>query len=557
MFSFISDIFTTQGVIQTVLFLTLISIVGLALGRIKIGSFSFGGAFVFFVAILAGHLAARAGITVNKSMMELAKSFGIMIFVFTLGLQAGPGFVASLRKGGTILTLSAVIGIVLETALAIGVMYMFGLSAAETVGIYSGSVTNTPMLIAAQEAANDPVAGNMIGSAYAATYPVSVMLVMLCVALMCKFYPSSFSKAKGDSGKTVNVVLEYRVSDPKLFGKTVKAIVKESGLHFVISRIWKNGVVTIPLSDTVVAEGDHMMVICSTDNRKALDKYLGKEEDKDWNKADIDWNIIDKNMISQHISVTKTDVIGYTFGELKLRNKYGVNITRLERCGVSLVPSASTVIQFGDKLTVVGDEAKVAMLAAALGNEVKRLEEPRLIPLLAGIFLGVLLGSIPFMIPGLDAPVKLGIAGGSIIVGLIVGAGSSILRLHVYTTRSANLMLRQLGITFFFAAVGYSVGGTFVENVFCIRGLSWIGISTIIILVPILIMGFVNEKFFKFDFGKNLGVLCGMCTNPNALSFGGTLMGNEKPSEAYATVYPVVTFLRIFLGQVLMMALAA
>jgi len=556
MFQFFVNIFSTEGVIQTLLILCVISIVGLALGKVRIGGLSFGGAFVFFAAIAAGHFAKKAGIHTNPYMMDFAKNVGIMIFVFTIGLQAGPGFVASLKKGGIKLTLSSVIGIVLQTVLVLVLFNIFDLNAQEAVGMYAGSVTNTPMLIAAQETSAGLGDVDLIGAAYAAVYPFSVILVMLCIFLTTKMFPKSKAKADEKTGDEDNVLVEYRITDDNMVGKNVKDIVTGSGLHFVISRIWRNWQVFIPLYDTVIMKDDHILAICQSSHRAELDRYFGKEEDNNWNRPDIDWDMVDKNMVCRTLRVTKKSVIGSTLGQLKLRNKYGVNITRVTRSDFTIVPSAATELLFGDVLTVVGGEDKIKVLAKDLGNEESSLDEPKLIPLLIGILTGVILGCIPFAVPGLSAPIKLGLAGGAIIVGILFGAVGPSLHVHIYTTRSVSLMLGQLGITAFFAAVGFSVGGTFVETVFSTRGLIWIALSAIVIVVPIIIVAILNEKVFKIDYARNVGVICGMCTNPNALSFTNNLLPNGNPSEAYATVYPFVTFLRIFLAQLLILVLS-
>ncbi len=556
MFQFIADIFSTEGVIQTLLILCSISIVGLSLGRVKIGSISFGGAFVFFAAIAAGHFAAKAGIHTNANMMDFAKNVGIMIFVFTIGLQAGPGFVASLKKGGIKLTLSCLIGIVLQTAIVLLIFKFFNLGSQEMVGMYAGSVTNTPMLIAAQEASAGSGKADLIGAAYAAIYPFSIILVMSCIILTTKMFPKSLVKLSQNAGDEDNVVVEYRVSDNNMVHKTVKDIVADSGLHFVISRMWRGGDVSIPMSNSVIEKDDHILVICNASLRDSLDRYFGKEESTDWNRPDIDWDVVDKNLVSRVVRVTDKSVIGSTLGELKLRNKYGINITRLTRSGFTIVPSASTELLFGDSLVVVGGESRIKALGKAIGDERSRIDEPRLIPLLMGILCGVILGCIPIMIPGLDAPIKLGLAGGAIIIGLLLGAAGPALHFHIYTTRSVNLMLGQLGITAFFASVGFSVGGSFVETVFSPHGLTWIALSTAVIILPILIVAILNDKVFKIDFARNVGVICGLCTNPNALSFTNNILHSSTPSEAYATVYPFVTFIRIFLAQFLILALS-
>jgi len=546
---------------DSILILTLISIVGLALGEIKIAGISFGGSFVFFAAIAFGHFAGRLGITTNPDVMDFVKNFGLVVFVYTLGLQCGPGFFSSLRKGGLKLILCSTSVILLGSLLAILACKLFGLEGHQAVGLLSGATTNTPSLISAQQTVLDlaPDAtdkANDVGAAYAVAYPFSVLTVILSVLLFSKLFPRSMEKCKGRTTDKYTAVTEVRVSNPDIAGRTVKDIVHESTSHFVISRIWHDGQVSIPLSDSVIQNGDHLLLICDKDDIHIFGKLFGHEEATDWNRPDIDWNVIDKNLVSRHLRVTKSEVVGINLGSLKLRNKYGVNITRINRAGITLVPSADTTLQFGDRLTVVGDDSHIKELGKAVGNEETRLNDPHLIPILSGIFLGVLLGSIPIAVPGISMPIKLGIAGGSIIMGILMGAFGPRFHITTYTTRAANLMLRQMGITFFFASLGFSVGGSFVETVFCVQGLKWAGISVLIAFLPMLAVGLFNEKVLHMDFSKNMGVLCGAMANPNALNYSAGLMENDSPAEAYATVYPLTIFLRVFLAQVLIIALA-
>lgn len=551
------DLFSQGGVAQTILLLCLISIVGLALGKVKVGGVSLGGSFVFFAAIAAGHFASRIGIQTNAAMMELAKNFGLVVFVYTLGLQCGPGFFSSLRKGGVKLNLCALASILLSSACAVLLAVFSDFGVPESIGLLCGSVTSTPALIAAQQAVLDidPTAvetSHNVASAYAVAYPFSILGVMLCVMILKALFPVSAARSSGRGKDEDTSIVEMRVCNPEIFGKTIHDIVRESGFHFVISRLWSGGTVEIPVSETVVAEGDHLLVICDKDSVSRLDALFGKQEnDVDWNRPDIDWNIIDKNLVSKHLRVTKDAVVGESLSNLKFRNKFGVNITKINRAGITLVPSASTTLQFGDRVTVVGDEDKIKAMAKVIGNQEALLNEPRLIPILTGIFLGVLLGNIPLRVPGVGAPVKLGITGGPILVGILMGAFGPRLGITTYTTRSANLMLRQMGITFFFASLGFSVGDTFVETVFCWQGLKWAAVAILLSMIPLLVMGVFNEKVLKLNFSQSMGLLCGSMTNSNALSYSMTTLDSDTPAEAYATVYPLTTFARVFLAQLL------
>lgn len=557
------ELFATGSVSQTVLLLCLISIIGLSLGRIRFGKIQFGGAFVFFFAIAFGHFAHRWGVEVNQAMMDIAKNFGLIIFVYTLGLQVGPGFFSSIRRGGLKLILSGLATIFLGTLIAAGVALFTDIGVPESVGLLSGAVTNTPGLIAAQQTVLDidPTASAKamnVGSAYAVAYPMSVIGVILTVLTMTLLFPESAKKSGGSSTDKYTAVTEVSVSNPNMIGKSVKDAVKSSGMNFVISRIWRRGMVQIPVSSTILNHGDHLLIICSKEDMHSFDAIFGHEEHStDWNRPDVDWDSIDRSLISSYVYVTQDKSVGRTFGELRLRNKYGVNVTRVRRAGISLIPKADTILQFGDRLTVVGEKERIKELCKEIGNEEVKLSEPHLIPLLLGIFFGILLGSIPVVIPGISTPIKLGIAGGPIIVGILMGIWGPKFHLITYTSPAANQLIRQFGITFFFACLGFGVGENFVETVFCWQGLIWAAIALAIAVIPIMVMGVFNEKVLKMDFAQNMGLLTGVMTNPNALAYANEQLGNENAAEAYATVYPITTFLRIFIAQLLMILLMA
>lgn len=553
-----------QGsVAQTILLLCLMSIIGLMLGDIKIGKMQLGGSMVFFIAIIFGHFAHKEGIEVNQAMMDIAKNFGLIIFVYTLGLQVGPGFFSSLRRGGLKMIASALAGIALATIITVFIAIFSGIGVPESIGLLSGAVTNTPGLIAAQQTVLDinPQAVDEVlnvGSAYAVAYPMSVMGVILTVMAMTLMFPASARKSQGSANDKYTAVTEVSVSNPEMIGKSVKEAVKMSGKQFVISRMWHNGRVEIPISSSIICNGDHLLIICKKEDMHSFEAIFGHEEsDKDWNRPDIDWDSIDKTLISSYLYVTQSGTIGKTLEQLRLRNKYGVNITRIRRAGISLIPGPGTILQFGDRLTVVGEKERIKKVAKVIGNEEVKLSEPHLIPLLLGIFLGVFLGSIPVVVPGISVPIKLGLAGGPIIMGILMGIWGPKLHLITYTSPAANQLIRQFGITFFYACLGFGVGGNFVETVFCMQGLKWAGLALVIAVVPIFIMGIFNEKVLKMDFAQNMGLLTGVMTNPNALAYANEQLGNESAAEAYATVYPLTTFVRIFIAQMLMIALMA
>lgn len=546
---------------QTILLLCLISIIGLMVGDVKFGKMQLGGSMVFFIAIIFGHFAHKEGIEVNQAMMDLAKNFGLIIFVYTLGLQVGPGFFSSLRRGGLNMMASSLATIVLASLIAVLIASFTDTGVAESIGLLSGAVTNTPGLIAAQQTVLDmnPEAtldALHVGSAYAVAYPMSVMGVIFTVMLLTMMFPSSARKSQGSANDKYTAVTEVSVSNPAIIGKTVREAVKMSDKKFVISRIWHNGRVEIPVSGSVICEGDHLLIICSKDDMHSFESVFGHEEaDTDWNRPDIDWDSIDKSLISSYLHVTHKDAVGKTVEQLRLRNRYGVNITRIRRAGISLIPGPGTILQFGDRLTVVGEKERIKEMSKVIGNEEVKLSEPHLIPLLLGIFLGVFLGSIPIIIPGISVPIKLGIAGGPIIMGILMGIWGPKLHLITYTSPAANQLIRKFGITFFYASLGFGVGENFVETVFCIQGLIWAGLALIIAVVPILVMGIFNEKVLKMDFAQNMGVLTGVMTNPNALAYANEQLGNENAAEAYATVYPLTNIVRIFVAQMLIIIL--
>lgn len=553
------QLFTTSGAVQTILILTLVSAIGIALGRIKVKSFSFGNSFVFFTAIAAGHFLHKWGVQTDTSMMEIAKNFGLIIFVYILGLQVGPGFFSSIRKGGLHLLVSALVMIVLGTVIVLVTTLMGVTDPAEAAGLLSGSVTNTPSLIASQQTATDITGGPemaiRVGSAYAVAYPFSVLGVVTSVIILTAIFKKSAAKASGSSNDKYTAATEVSVTRKEIAGKTVREIVKSSEKNFVISRIWRDGVVHIPTSDTEVRMGDHLLIICNTEDMHSFNAVFGHEEQTDWNRPDIDWDSIDKNLVSNNLYVTRDEIVGKSIAQLKLRNRYGVNITRISRAGIMLVPTASTVLQFGDRLTVVGEKARIKDLEGTIGNKEEKLREPHLISLLLGVFIGVFFGALPIAIPGMSTPFKLGIAGGPIIVGILMGMYGHKLGLITYSNPAANQTVRQMGITFFYASLGLGVGSNFVETAFCMQGLKWALIALVIAMVPMFVMCIVNEKIFKMNFAHNIGTLSGVMTNPNALAYINDNLGNETAAEAYATIYPVTNIVRIFIAQILLVIL--
>ena len=550
------EIFTEQTFIQATLILSLICAVGLALGQLKVKGISLGVTFVFFAGIAAGHF----GLKVNPDMLTMIQNFGLILFIYALGVQVGPGFFSSFKHGGVKLNLLAVLLMVVGTAMAIVIHWTSGISLGDTMGLLSGAVTNTPMLGAAQQALlqinpEDAEGANNMAMACAVGYPFGLIGMILCVIILRGILGKKGKKHQ-DTSSDNTFVAEYHVSNPAIFGKTIMDIRKNADCHFVISRIWKDEKVIIPTSETIIEENEHLLVISSKNDIEKVKCLFGHKEDVDWNKKGIDWNAIDSQLVSRKVLVTKPELNGVKLGSLKLRNSYGINITRVNRAGIDLLPSRSLRLQLGDKLTIVGESRSIENVSTILGNQAKELSNPNLFAIFVGIVLGLVLVSIPLAFPGMSMPVKLGIAGGPIITGLLMGAFGPRLHLSIYMSRSANLMLRQLGLTIYLAGLGLSAGAGFFDTVFSAEGLKWVLVSFSLATVPVIITALAAAKLFKTDYADNIGMLCGSMANPFALDFADPSGEGDDPAVAYATVYPASIFLRVISAQVIMLLLA-
>ena len=549
----IINIFTEQTFVQAIMVLSLICAVGLALGNVKIFGVSLGVTFVFFAGIIAGHF----GLEVNQDMLTIIQNFGLILFIYALGVQVGPGFFASFKQGGIKLNLLSLLVLVIGTVMALAIHWTSGISLGDIMGLLSGAVTNTPMLGAAQQAylqANpeDLAGANNMAMACAVGYPFGLIGMILCVIVMRRVMGKKV-KPQQDASSDNTFVAEYEVSNPDVFGRTIKDIRQDANCHFVISRVWKEEKVIVPTSETVIEENEHLLVISSKNDVEMVKKLFGHKEDVDWNKKGIDWNTIDSQLVSRKVLVTKPELNGIKLGSLKLRNSYGINITRVNRAGIDLLPSRSLRLQLGDKLTIVGESRAIDNVSSILGNQARELRNPNLLTIFIGILLGLLLGSIPFAFPGMSMPVKLGIAGGPIITGLLMGAFGPRLHLSIYMSRSANLMLRQLGLTIYLAGLGLSAGAGFFETVFSAEGLKWVGISIVLAVVPVIMTAFIAARFFKTDYADNVGMLCGSMANPFALDYADPDGEGDDPAVAYATVYPAGIFLRVITAQIIIL----
>lgn len=547
---FINLLLINHSALQAIIVVALICALGLALGKIKIWGISLGVTFVFFVGIIAGHL----GFTIEHETLNYIETAGLVLFVYALGLQVGPGFFSAFRSGGFTLNMLGILLVLTGTLFAIILGIIFDVNIPDIMGVMCGATTNTPALAALQqtliqsgEQASTPALG------CAVTYPLGVVGVILATIIMRKLFVKS-SDIRQDSSNTKNktYISAFKIQNPAIYNKNVKEVAQMSHLHFVISRLWRDGKVSIPTGDTKLTEGDKILVVTSVDEADALTLLFGVQEHEDWNAADIDWNAIDSQLISQRILVTRPEINGKRLGSLKLRNHYGINISRVYRAGVLLLADPDLRLQLGDRLTVVGEKAAVHNVEAVLGNAVKSLKEPNLISIFIGIILGLVIGAIPIPIPGM-ASVKLGYAGGPIIMGIIVGTFGPRLHMITYTTQSANLMLRSLGLSLYLACLGLDSGVHFFETVFRAEGAIWIALGFAITVIPVILIGLISLKQFKIDFGTSVGMLCGAMANPMALNYANDTLPGDNTSVAYATVYPLSMFARVIIVQIVVL----
>ena len=550
------ELFTQHTFIQAVMILSLICASGIALGNIKIFGVSLGVTFVFFAGIIAGHF----GVTVNPEMLALAQNFGLILYIYSLGLQVGPGFFSSFKHGGIKLNLLTFALIIAGSLMATLIYWTTGVSASDTVGLLAGAVTNTPMLGAGQQALlqmspENTEAANNMAMACAVAYPFGLLGMVISVIILRKLLAPKSKGPQTSMASDNTFVAEYQVSNPAIFGKTIMEIRKSADCQFVISRIWKNETLIIPTSETILEEGEHMLVISAKKDVEKIKTLFGQKEDVDWNKKGIDWNAIDSQLVSCKVLVTKPEHNGVKLGDLRLRNSYGINITRVNRAGIDLLPSRNIRLQMGDRLVIVGEARSVENVSRILGNESRQLKNPNLLSMFIGIILGLILGSIPIVIPGISMPVKLGIAGGPIIIGILMGAFGPRFHITTYTTQSANLMLRQLGLTIYLAGLGLGAGAGFFETVFTLEGLKWVAISIALCVVPVILIAFISAKVFKIGYAENIGMLCGGMANPFALDYAGNDTDGEDPAVAYATVYPAGIFLRVISAQIIILLL--
>lgn len=547
----LTNLFFEHSALQAVIILSLITAIGLGFGKLHLFGVSLGVTFVFFVGIMAGHL----GFSIDPQMLIYAESFGLVLFVYSLGLQVGPGFFSSFHKGGYKLNMLGLGVILIGTAMAVIISKTTSIPLSDMAGILCGATTNTPALGAAQQTLKqmgEPTSGAALSCAI--TYPLGVVGVILAIIVLKKLVvkPKDMESHEHDDSNHTYIAT-FQVRNPAIFNKSVQDIAKLSYPKFVISRLWRDGNVSIPTSEKILKENDRILVITTEKDAPTLTILFGEQENRDWNKEDIDWNAIDSQLISKHVIITRPEINGKKLGSLRLRNSYGINISRVTRSGVQLLATPGLVLQLGDRLTVVGEAAAIQNVEKVLGNTVKTLKDPNMASIFIGIVVGLIIGSIPIWIPGISSPVKLGLAGGPIIIGILIGAYGPRFHLVTYTTRSANLMLRGIGLSMYLACLGLDAGSHFFETVMRPEGALWIGIGFAITFIPVVIMAIVALKIFNLDFGSTCGMLCGSMANPMALNYANDIIPNDNPAVSYATVYPLGMFTRVIMIQIILM----
>ena len=550
----VNNLFSVHSSIQTVVILSIIIAFGLAIGKVKIMGISLGIAFVFFVGILAGHL----GLSIDPTVLDYAETFGLAMFVYCLGLHVGPNFFGSLRHEGMSQNMWSLAVIVVGTLLSLLLIPLTGINLPDMLGLLCGATTNTPALGAATQALSHlGMSSGTVALATAVTYPLGVLGVIIAMMLLRKlFVKPADLEVKTAENNDHTYIAEFKVVNPATSGKSIASVSNMTHLKFIISRIWRGNEVIVPNAETTLMIDDDLLVITTKEDEGAMEILFGKKINKDWNEEAIDWNAIDTQVESRVLVLTRTELNGKRLGELHLRKSYGVNVSRVLRGDMKLLATSDLRLQYGDRVTVVGQHEAVNHVESYFGNSVKTLNEPNIGSILFGIFLGLAIGTIPISIPGMESSVRLGIAGGPIIMGIIVGALGPKMHFISYTTQSASLMLRKLGLSLYRACLGLDAGKDFFDTVMRPQGLLWIGIGALITIIPVLIVGLIALKTKKFDFGTICGILCGSMANPMALGYANDTIKGDTASISYASVYPLGMFLRVIIAQILVMFFA-
>lgn len=548
---------TTDSAAHIVLLYAIVIAVGVYLGKIKIGGFSIGVTFVLFAGIAAGHI----GFTAPTNILSFLQEFGLILFVFMIGLQIGPGFLESFRKGGITLNLLSTVMVVLNVIVMFACYYIFfdtsdPKNLPMMVGTLYGAVTNTPGLGAANETLYsifDKGEVPQIASGYACAYPLGVLgIIGATIAIKYIFgiklekEEEELAKEEEDNDDVKPHFMDLEVTNLYLEGKTLAQVHNFLNRDFVCSRILHDGHVSIPNGSTIFHIGDKLFVVCAENDAEAIIAFIGPTINVDWKKQD-------EPMVSKRILVTRSSINGKTLGQMHFSSAYGVNVTRVTRQGMDLFAVPSLSLQVGDRIMVVGPEDAVNRVAAVMGNSIKRLDAPNIATIFVGVFIGILFGSIPVAIPGIPVPIKLGIAGGPLIIAILIGRYGYKVHLVTYTTTSANMMLREIGLMLFLASVGIKAGDGFLETVIQGDGVKYVYTGFLITIIPILIIGIIARKKYKFNYFTIMGMIAGTYTDPPALAYANSICSKEAPSIGYSTVYPLSMFLRIFTAQIIVL----
>lgn len=547
----INGLFSIPSALQGVVVISLICAVGLGLGKIKFAGISLGVAFVFFFGIAVGSL----GLKVDDQMLNYCETFGLVIFVYTLGLHVGPNFFGSFRHEGTSFNIWSLAVIILGTAMAVALTYIMKVPMSDMIGILCGATTNTPALGAGQQALQHVgVSGARAALATAVTYPLGVVGVIFAMIFIRKFFvkPSDL-EVKSSSSDDHTFIGQFVVVNPAINGKYIADIAQGTHRKFIISRIWRGDEVIVPKGTTELKTNDNLLVATKKEEVPAMELLFGKRVERDLNKEQVDWNHLDSKVESRVIVLSKSVLNGKRLGQLHLRDAYNVNVSRVLRSDIKLLATEDLVLRYGDRLTLVGQPEAIDHAEKFLGNSVKTLNEPNLAIIFLGMLLGLALGTIPFTLPGMDSPIHLGIAGGPIIMGILIGAFGPRFHFIAYATRSASLMLRKLGLALYLACLGLDAGKDFLATVVRPEGLLWIGLGFVLTVLPLIIVGVVALRMKKFDFGTICGILCGSMANPMALGYANDTVNGETSNISYATVYPLGMFIRVIIAQVLVM----
>jgi len=539
-----------DSVAHTVLVYALVISLGVSLGKIRICGVSLGVAFVLFSGLIFGHF----GLTVNENLRQFIKDFGLILFVFAVGLEVGPSFFSSFKKDGLQMNITAVSVVFMDIVVAMVLRLIFArrIPMAAMVGILTGATTNTPSLGAAQEALRFLSIQEPIALGYAAAYPLGVVgaiTALILIRVICRINTDSENRAieNAHNPKEQPEIYSVLLLNPAIADRTLLDVKRLAGRNFVISRIKRGEEYFTPLADTILLQNDVLRILSTPAERETVTAFIGKETEDDWRASE---NLF----ISSSIIITQDKINGKTLSSLGLRAAFGVNVTRVNRSGIDLLATPGLTLQIGDRLTVMGEIPAIRKAEQLLGNTLKRLNEPHIFTIFIGILFGVLLGSIPFSFPNMLMPMKLGLAGGPLIVAILIGRFGYKLKLVTYTTQSANLMLREVGICLFLASVGIGAGAQFVETVISENGLLWLLCGFLITLLPLVIVGSLARKFARFNYLTLMGVLSGSRTSLPLLTYSNSQATGDAPAVGYSTVYPLTMFLRILSAQVLILA---